>query len=89
MLDRERLDPVVLPCDALARPQLDEGQLVAEPSEDAPEDPEEVVEPCRSVDRQWHLAAPEREGLQHSRQAEVVVGVVVRQEDLGKLDEPN
>ena len=45
VLDCERLDPVVLPRDALARLQLDEGQLVAEPPEDAPQDPEEIVEP--------------------------------------------
>ncbi len=87
VLDRERLDPVVLPRDAVARPKLDEGQLVAQPPEHAPQDPEEIGEPGRAVDGQRHLAAPEREGLQHPRQAEVVIGVVVRQEDLGKLDE--
>ena len=89
VLDRERLDSVIVPHDALARSQFDERQLVAQPPEDAPQNPEEIVEPWRSVHGQRHLAASEREGLQHSRQAEIVVGVVVRQEDLGKLDEPD
>jgi putative nucleotidyltransferase with HDIG domain len=89
VLDGERLDPVVLPHDALARLQLDEGQLVAEPPEDAPQDPEEIVEPRRAVDGQRHLTASEGECLQHSRQPEVMVGVIVGQEDFGKLDEPD
>ena len=45
VLDGERFDPIVLARDALSRLQLDEGQLVAEPPEDAPQDPEEIVEP--------------------------------------------
>ena len=51
VLDRERFDPVVLPRDALARPQLDEGQFVAQPPEDAPQDPEEIVEARRGRTR--------------------------------------
>ena len=35
------------------------------------------------------LATAERERLEHPRQAEVVVGVVVRQEDLLEVDEPH
>ena len=60
VLDGERLDPVVVPRDALSRLQLDERELVAEPPEDAPQDPEEIVEPRGPVDGQRHLAAPER-----------------------------
>ena len=89
VLDGERFDPIVLARDALSRLQLDEGQLVAEPPEDAPQNPEEIVEPRGAVHGQRHLPAPERKRLQHPRQAEVMVGVVVRQEDLGKLDEPH
>jgi hypothetical protein len=47
------------------------------------------VEPARAVDRERQLAATERERLQHSRQAEVVVGVVVREKDLLELEEPD
>ena len=49
--------------------------------------PKQLVEPLRSVDRQRHLAAAQRERLEHARKAEVVVGVVVREEDLLELDE--
>ena len=41
----------------------------------------------RAVDGQRHLAAAERERLQHPGQAEVVVGVEVRDEDLLEVDE--
>ena len=48
---------------------------------------EEVAEPRRPVDRERHVAVAERERLQHPRQAEVVVGVEVREEDLAQIDE--
>ena len=58
---------------------------------ETPEDPlerrEELVEPTRAVDRERKLAAAERERLEHSREPEVVIGVVVGQEDLREIDE--
>jgi hypothetical protein len=89
VLHGERLDPVVVPADPVTRPELFQRELIAEPSEDASEDAEELVEPGRAVHGERHLAAPKRERLQHARQAEVVIGVVVRQKDLGQLDEPD
>ena len=48
---------------------------------------EEVAQPGRPVDRERHVAVAERERLQHPRQAEVVVAVEVREEDLAQVDE--
>ena len=48
---------------------------------------EEVAEAGRPVDRERHVAVAERERLQHPRQAEVVVAVEVREEDLAQVDE--
>ena len=45
------------------------------------------VEPARPVERERHLAPAERERLQHPGQAEEVVGVEVREEDLLEVDE--
>jgi putative nucleotidyltransferase with HDIG domain len=89
VLHSERLDPVVVPADPVTRPELFQRELIAEPSEDASEDAEELVEPGRAAHGERHLASPKRERLQHARQAEVVIGVVVRQKDLGQLDEPD
>jgi hypothetical protein len=89
VLDLERLDSVVAPIDAVSRAELDQRELVAEPAEHAPEDPEEIVEPRWAVDRERHLAPAQSERLQHPRQSEVVVRMVVREEDLGQLDEPD
>jgi hypothetical protein len=89
VLDRECLDPVVLPVEAVPGAELLQRELVAEPSEDAPENAEELFEARRPVDGQGHLAPSESEGLQHPGQAEVVICVVMRQKDLGELDEPD
>ena len=87
VLDLERLDSVVAPTDPVSGAELDQRELVAEPAEHAPEDPEKIVEPGWAVHRERHLAPAQSERLQHPRQSEVVVRVVVRQEDLGQLDE--
>jgi len=89
VLDRERLDPVVGTLDRLARAELDEGELVAQASEHALQDPEEIDEARRPVDGQRNLAPAQGKRLQHPGEPEIVVGVVVRQEDLGELDEPD
>ena len=87
VLDREGEDPVVATVASFARAQLAEVDLVRQLSEDPPQDCEEVDEAGRPVDGERHLAPAKREGLQHPWQAEIVVGVVVRQKDVGKFDE--
>ena len=87
MLDRERLEPVVVALERVARPELHELERVAEPAEDPPQAREELLEARRAVDRERGLASAQGERLQHPRQAEEVVGVVVREEDLAQLDE--
>ena len=89
VLHGERLDPVVVPPHGVSRHQLDERELVAQAAKHATQDPEELLQPRRAVDGQRDLAPPEGERLQHPRKAEVMVGVVVRQEDLGQLHEPH
>ena len=89
VVDRERLQPVPVPLEARARLELDRLQRVGEPPEDAPERAQQVPKARRPVDRERELPSAEREGLEHARQAEVVVGVVVREEDLLELDEPD
>ena len=58
-------------------------------ADNARERAEEVAQPGRPVDGERHVAHPQREGLEHSRQAEVVVGVEVGDEDLLEVDEPD
>ena len=87
VVDGERDEAVVAAVTGLAGGDLDEAQRVREPPEDAAQRIEEVAEAPRPVDRDRQLAATQRERLQHSRQPEVVVGVVVREEHLGKVDE--
>ena len=60
---------------------------VREAPEHPAERPDEVIEPTRPVDRERDVPAAERERLEHPRQAEVVVGVVVGEEDLLEVDE--
>src|SRR6185295_3539127 len=86
---RKRLDPIVLPVEAVPRLELLQRELVAETAEDAPKNAEELLEARRPVDGQGHLAPSEGKGLQHPGQAQVVICVVMRQEDLGELDEPD
>ena len=89
VLHGERLDLVVGPLDGASRTELDERELVTQPPEHAAEDSEQILEPRGPVDGQRNLAPPESERLQHPRQAEVMVRVVVREEDLRQLDEPH
>jgi putative nucleotidyltransferase with HDIG domain len=87
VLDLESPDPVVAPVELVAGAELDEVEVVRQLPEDAPQSAEEVGEPGRPIDDERHLPASERERLQHPGEAEVVVGVVVGQEDLGELDQ--
>ena len=87
--DLERDDAVVAAVDDVAVTELHELDRVAELPEDPLEGPEEVAQPGRPVHGERELPASERERLQHSRQTEVVVRVVVREEHLRELDQPD
>ena len=87
MVDGERADLVVAAVERVARRELDRLDRIGEVPEDTPQAREQVAQAGRAVDRQRHLAPAQREGLQHPRQAEVVVGVEVRQEDVLEVDE--
>jgi hypothetical protein len=89
VLDREGEDAVIAALQGVARGELAQLDVVGELSEDPAQHSEEVDEARRPVDGQRQLAAPKRKRLQHPGQAEVVVCVVVRQEDLVQLDEPD
>ena len=89
VLHLEGGNPVVAAVEHVAGAKLHELEVVGELAEDAPERSEEVGQAGRAVDDERDLAPPQREGLQHPRQAEVVVGVVVREEDLGELHQPD
>ena len=89
MRDLERGQAVVVADQLVAGTQLLELDGVRETSEDPPQRAEEVAQPRRAVDRDRHVAAAERERLQHPGQPEVVIGVVVGQEDLAQLDQPD
>ena len=87
VLDRESEDPVVAPVDSLARTKLAEVDVVGQLPEDPLQHREEVDDPRWPVNRERQLPPAQRERLQHPGQSEVVVGVVMREEDVGKLDE--
>ena len=89
MVDGKRRDAVLVPRERVARPQLHELVAVGQPPEDPAQRDEQVAQTRRAVDRDRRLAAAQRERLQHPGKAEVVVGVVVRQEDLVQVDEPD
>jgi hypothetical protein len=89
VLDREGEDAVVGSLEHVSGHELTQLHVVRELPEDPPENREEVDEARRPVHGERKLTAAKREGLEHPRQAEVVVGVVVRQEDLVQLDEPH
>src|SRR6185369_13169210 len=63
-------------------------QRVRKPADERPQATEQLAQPVWPVDRERRLVAPaERERLEHPRQAEEVVGVVVREEDLLQVRE--
>ena len=87
MADGERLQLVAVARQHRTLGELDHVHFVAQASEDPRQGAEQLIEAPRPVQRQWHLAAAKRERLQHSRQAEEVVGVEVGQKDLVQLDQ--
>ena len=83
VIDGERLDAVLAALERLPRLELDELERVREPPEERPQLREQVLQPLRPVHRERRLVpAAQRKRLQHPRQAEEVVGVEVRQEDV-------
>ena len=83
VLDREPLDRVLPALEGLPRLELDDGQRIRQPPDERPQPVEELAQAPRPVDRERRLvAAAQCERLQHPRQAEEVVGMEVREEDL-------
>ena len=87
VLDGKRADVVAVARQDVAGAKLDELDGVRELPEHLPERGVEVAEPGRPVDGERHVAHPQRERLEHPWQAEVVVGVEMRDEDLLEVDE--
>ena len=87
MVDRKRAELVAVACQHVAGAKLDELDWVGELPENRAERVVEVAEPGRPVDRERHVAHPQRERLEHPWQAEVVVGMEVRDEDVLEIDE--
>ena len=87
VLDVEDDDPVITPVERVARSQLDQLEVVRQLAEDPAKLAEQIDEPRWPVHGERHLAAAQRERLEHARKAEVMVGVIVGDEDLGKLDQ--
>ena len=85
--DGEDDEAVIVPDQLVSGAQLLQLDGVGEPAEDPPHGVEEIAETGWPVDRDRNLAAAERKGLQHPGQAQVVVGVVMREEDLAQLDQ--
>ncbi len=75
-------DAVAVPLERLTGAHLDGLDRIRQPADDPPQVAEELAEARRPIDGQRHLPLTEGKGLQHPRQAERVIGVVVRQEDL-------
>ena len=87
MRNREDEQAVPIPFERVTGPELHELERVGQPAEHPAQRVEEIAKPGWPIDRQRHLARPQREGLEHSGQSEIVIGVVVRDEDLGQVDE--
>jgi hypothetical protein len=87
--DPEDEDPILAAVEHVAVAKLDELDAVRELPEDPLKATKELLQPWRPVDRERELPAAQGERLQHPWKPEVVVRVVVREEDLGELDQPD
>jgi hypothetical protein len=87
--DPEDEDPILAAVQYVAVAKLDELDAVGELPEDPLKATEELLQAGRPVDRERELPAAQGERLQHPWKPEVVVRVVVGEEDLGELDEPD
>ena len=83
----ERHDGVVLPYLLVPGAELDQIDVVGQLPEDPAQAAEELVEAARAVHGERNVPPAEREGLEHPRQTEEVVRVIVGQEDLAHVDE--
>ena len=88
VLDLERTHLVAVVAHGLARAELDQLDLVADPAEDPPQRLEQLDQPRRPDHPQRALAIVEVVGLQQPRDAQVMVGVQVGDVDLVDLHEP-
>src|SRR5207253_9772908 len=79
VVERERLDDVLAPLERLPRTELDRGQSIRQTPEERLEPREQIAKAARPVHGEIDIASPQGERLQHPRQAEKVIGVVVRE----------
>ena len=86
--DGEGLEPVVVALDDGARAKLHDLERVRQPADHDAERPHQRGRSARPVDGHRDLSAAQGERLQHARQAEDVIGVQVREEDVLEIDEP-
>ena len=89
MVHPERGDPVAVALELVVRLELHELDREGHPSDHRIEQLEQARQAARPVDGERALALPQRERLQHPRQAEHVVRVEVRDEQLLELDQPD
>jgi hypothetical protein len=87
VVDLEGRDPVTVALQLVIRLDLGELHAEREPADHRLEQRVHAPQAARPVDRERALALAEREGLQHPRQAEHVVGVEVGDEQLLELDQ--
>ena len=87
--DLEDDHPVLAAVECVAGTKLHELERIREFPEDPLERAEEVDEPRRAVHGERKTPSAQGERLQHPGEAEVVVGVEVRDEHLRQLDEPD
>jgi hypothetical protein len=89
VVDAERRDPVVVPLELVVGLELVQLDPERQPPDHGREQLEDAPETAWPVHHQVALALPERERLQHARQAQHVVGMEMRDEELFELDEPD
>lgn len=85
VVEREGAQLVAVAAQAVAGLQLDELHRVGEAPVDRAQRRHRPLQAGRAVDRQRQVAAAQGERLEQARQAENVVGVEVREEDVGEL----
>ncbi len=87
VVDLERRNPVAVALELVVRLELDEADREGEPADHRPQLLEQAPQPARPVHGELALALAQGERLEHPGQAEHVVGVEVRDQDLLELDQ--
>ena len=87
VVDSEGADLVVASLDDVTRIELDGLDGVGQRSEDTAQGAEEIPKTRGAVEREWHIAPPQRERLEHAGQAEIVIGVEMREQDVLEVDQ--